>query len=187
MSHEPVRRAGNGQTPAGDRVTWVVAEGRRGRRWREVAVGAGGLRHSLLLETAPDGTFEHLELATPTGLLTLHPEPDGTLHGNAVTAAGVRHVVGLPWDRAGLVEVEGSPMATAAAVWLVAGEGRGPYPAERRRLRIRLDLVVSVDDGRLEQVDVTTWRFAGGGPVAVDPDGLPDLAGGGAWSLEAPE
>ncbi len=186
MSDGPVRRAGTGRTQAGDRVTWVVAEGRRGRRWRELVVGAGGLRHSLLLETGPGGTFRHLELATPTGLLTLHPEPDGTLHGNAVTATGVLHVAGLPWDGDSLVEVESSPVATAAAAWLVAGEGTRPGHIERRQLRITAALELSIDTGRLGQVDPTTWRFAGGDPIAVDADGLPVLAGGAVWPLETP-
>jgi hypothetical protein len=186
MSDGPVRRAGSGRTQTGNQVTWVVAEGRRGRRWRELVVGAGGPRHSLLLETSPGGTFLHLELATPTGLLTLHPEPDGTLHGNAVTVAGVRHVAGVPWDADGLVHVEGSPLATAAAAWLVAGEGTRSGHIERTRLRITVALELSIDTGGLGQVDSTTWRFAGDDPIAVDADGLPVLAGGAAWPLETP-
>jgi hypothetical protein len=96
-----------------------VAEGRRGRRWREAIVGPAGLRHSLLLETAPGGRFSHLELAAPAGLLTLHPEPDGTLHGNVVEAGGIRHVTGLPWDADGVVDVEGSTIAGAACAGLL--------------------------------------------------------------------
>ena len=57
-----------------------------------------GVRSSLLLELDPDGRFSHLELSTAAGLLTLHPEGDGTIHGNAVTTAGLTHVIGLPWD-----------------------------------------------------------------------------------------
>ena len=78
-----LRRAGTG--PDGDgRPRLVVGRGRQARpalAGDDPADGAG-LRHALLLETAPDGSFSHLELATPAGLLTLHPEGDGTLHGN---------------------------------------------------------------------------------------------------------
>src|SRR5689334_12470317 len=85
------RRAGHVRVGGGASITWSVAEGHRGRRWREVVrVGGGrpGIRHSLLLETDPDGRFNHLELSTEGGLLTLHPEGDGTLHGNAVVDHG---------------------------------------------------------------------------------------------------
>src|SRR5262249_7602181 len=98
---EWVRRAGHGRSPAGSTGTWAGAEGSRGRRWREVvrAVEAtAAIRSSLLLELDPEGRFSHLELSTGAGLLTLHPEGDGTLHGNSVTSAGVGHVVALPWD-----------------------------------------------------------------------------------------
>ena len=84
-----LRQAGHGRAPDGSIVTWSVAEGRRGRRWREVVRAGEGIRSSLLLELDPDGRFSHLELSTAAGLLTLHPEPDGTLHGNAVTAEGI--------------------------------------------------------------------------------------------------
>ena len=80
-------------------ITWTVAEGRRGRRWREVVVRGDAVGHSLLLETGADGRFSHLELARAGGLWTFHPETDGTLHGNHVDPRGrdVRHVVGLPF------------------------------------------------------------------------------------------
>ena len=94
-----LRRAGRGRVADGTDVTWSVAEGRRGRRWREVRTREEGIVARLLLETDPDGRFAHLELSTAAGLLTLHPEGDGTLHGNAVTADGVEHVVGVPWPR----------------------------------------------------------------------------------------
>jgi len=112
-----VRRAGTGRTGVGETVWWSVAEGRQGRRWREAVVVGGGLRHSLLLETTPDGRFSHLELSTPAGLLTLHPEGDGTLHGNAVLAGGLRHVAGLAWDRDELVAAEGLPVLDGARDW----------------------------------------------------------------------
>ncbi len=122
-----------------------------------------GIRSSLLLELAPDGRFSHLELSTAAGLLTLHPEPDGTLDGNAVTAEGMRHVVGLAWDPDGVVLLDGSTVCRAAAV--------ARERASTSCLRIGLNLALEV------------------GSMSVDPsmstsDGLPVLIDGASWPLE---
>jgi hypothetical protein len=149
-------------------VTWSVAEGAKGRRWREVVVEAGSIIHSLLLETFPDGRFAHLELSTPAGLLTLHPEADGTLHGNAVTDDGVAHVRGLPWSPGAVVLVEGSVAAgTAAAAF--ADPGAATIPA----VHVRADL--SLSNQPVRPVDL---------PHGVDAEGLPVLDAGVTWPLE---
>ena len=154
-----LRRAGHGRSPEdGAFVTWSVAEGSKGRRWREVVRVEEAIRSSLLLELDPDGRFSHLELSTAAGLLTLHPEGDGTLHGNAVIAGGVRHVTGLPWDPDGTVLLDGSAVCRAAA------RGRGG-------IAIGLDLDVRPD------VDFGTPRNA-------DPAGLPLLDEAVGWPLE---
>jgi len=163
----PLRRAGRGRAPDGAEVTWSVAEGGRGRRWREIVATGEGIRSSLLLELDPDGRFSHLELSTRAGLLTLHPEPDGTLHGNTVTAGGVGPVAGLAWDHDALVLLEGS--AVCAAVGASRGGQRGPMAA----LRIGLDL-------SLERSVVPP------NPNAAGPDGLPALAAAESWPLEGP-
>ena len=181
-----VRRAGSGRTAAGDRVWWSVAEGRRGRRWREAIVGPGGLRHSLLLETAPDGGFSHLELSTPAGLLTLHPEPDGTLHGNVIETGGIRHVVGLPWDRRGVVDIEGSAVVGAACARLLAGEVEAGASARRTVLRITTELLITTGPANIDRTDAETWRIAGGAPCRVDGAGLPVLPDAESWPLEQP-
>ncbi len=95
----PLRFGGRGQGADGAAVVWSVAEGSKGRRWREVRNVGGGVASSLLLETDAAGRFSHLELSTPSGLLTLHPEPDGTLHGHAIVSDGVEHVEGLAVGR----------------------------------------------------------------------------------------
>jgi len=162
-----LRRAGHGRALDGSIVTWSVAEGSRGRRWREIVrSGEGsGIRSSLLLELDPDGRFSHLELSTAAGLLTLHPEGDGTLHGNAVQADGVHHVIGLPWNAASTVLVEGSTISAVAAG--VADPASGS-------LRIGLDLGLrSTSDAPAN--------------VAADKDGLPVLEDGGTWPLEREE
>jgi hypothetical protein len=158
-----LRRAGHGRAPDGALVTWTVAEGRRGRRWREVVATEQGIRSSLLLELDPDRRFSHLELSTTAGLLTLHPEPDGTLHGNAVMAEGMRHVVGLAWDPAGVVLLDGSAVCLAAAI----GAGGDSTSC----LRIGLDLELEIGMSSLDRSATTT-------------DGLPLLVDGASWPLE---
>ena len=56
---DPVRRAGSGQFVDGTDVIWSVADGRKGRRWREVRSKAGVVVSSLLLETFPEGAVEN--------------------------------------------------------------------------------------------------------------------------------
>jgi hypothetical protein len=158
-----LRQAGHGRAPDGSIVTWSVAEGRRGRRWREVVRAGEGIRSSLLLELDPDGQFSHLELSTAAGLLTLHPEPDGTLHGNAVTAEGMRHVVGLAWDPDGAVLLDGSLVCRAATV--------GPGRASIACLRIGIDLALEIGTTSTEESATTS-------------DGLPILVDGASWPLE---
>jgi hypothetical protein len=163
-----LRRAGHGRTTDGALVTWTVAEGRRGRRWREVVTVGEGIRSSLLLELDGARRFSHLELSTASGLLTLHPEGDGTLHGNAVTPGGVAHVAGLDWDSEGAVLLDGSPVCRAAAV-------RGPTAREIQALTIGLDL-------RLRPAAVLIEPEAW-----ADVEGLPLLTGGDSWPLELDE
>jgi len=145
-------------------VTWSMAEGRRGSRWREVRVADAAVVSSLLLELDPDRRFAHLELATAAGLLTLHPEGDGTLHGNAILADGVRHIVAVPWQADDLLLVAGSTIARAAAA------RRG-----------------AVTSGVLVALDLTLERRPiglGDRVVELDTDGLPAFPDGQAWPLD---
>jgi hypothetical protein len=167
FARPPVRRAGCAELGDGATATWTLSEGTKGRRWREVVVRDGAIVHSLLLETFPDGRFAHLELSTPAGLLTLHPEGDGTLHGNAVTAGGVRHVVGLPWPTGSVVLVEGSVVARAAATLGAAGSGSVPTVVIRRDLTLA--------PGALDRRSIEE---------AVDVEALPRLDHGASWPLE---
>jgi hypothetical protein len=123
-----VRLAGTGMLADGSRIVWSVADGRRGRRWRAVTTGDGAISHALLLEVDPDGRPARLELTTPAGMLTVHPDRSmETLHGNIVTSGGVRHLA-LPWSDAHGLEIEGRPIATAVTTHRLArsvavGEG----------------------------------------------------------------
>ncbi len=186
MSH-PLRRAGSGRDAAGALLTWTVAEGRRGRRWREVRVVDGSVAGSLLLETSADGRFAHTEYATAAGLLTLHPEGDGTLHGNVVTRDGVAHVVGLPWPSDAVVLVAGSTIGAAAVVHGLGHGGGGVAPGTAMALEavvVGADLALasrSIDVART--ADGAAWRVDGV-EVALDSEGLPVLADGRSWPLE---
>jgi hypothetical protein len=180
-----VRRAGIGLTERGERVTWSVAEGRRGRRWREAVVGEGGLRHVLLLETDPDGRFTHLELATPAGLLTLHPEGDGTVHGNVVHPAGVRHVIGLPWPGDGGIVVAGSPIANAALALLLRNALATGASMRVTVLVVGPDLDPAPEQARIARLEADRWQVGGDAPFIVDAACLPILPDGAAWPMEA--
>jgi hypothetical protein len=166
----PVRLAGHGRRADGALVTWTLAEGVRGRRWREALSLDGRLLHALLFETGPDRRFSHLELATSDGLATLHPEGDGTLHGNVVrSAGGVAHIVGLPFAGDAAVTVAGSVVAAAALAWAETGDGRA----------VRESVVLDPTT-----LDVTVRPAAPEDRLDIDEHGAPRLADGRRWALE---
>jgi hypothetical protein len=181
----PVRLAGWGRV--GDTiVTWTVAEGRRGRRWREVVTREDAIVHSLLLETDTERRFSHLELSVAGALVTLHPEGDGTLHGNRVgrSASVVDHVVGqtFGWDT--FVLVEGSRIAAAAMAWALArsmGSGSVIVSAVVVDRAGRVGATGSIE---VQRVDETGWRIGGGDAFDVDGDGIPALVEGRREPLE---
>jgi hypothetical protein len=200
MSSEdvPIRAAGSGTLPDGSLVMWVVSEGRRGRRWRETVTAAdgsgarrGGIRSSLLLETDPQGRFLHLELSTAAGLLTLHPEGDGTIHGNVVGRDGVRHIVGLPFPDGAVVIIDGSPTADAAALHALVPHVADP-PVDDGSAAAR-SIPAVVVDGRLtvttalfhvRRTGTRAWQLGEGSPLGLDAEGLPSLRASTRWPLE---
>lgn len=178
-----LRIGGRGSTPAGRSIIWSVAEGSRGRRYREVRRAGEGIAHSLLLETDLAGRFSHLELSTPSGLLTLHPEPDGTLHGHAVVSDGIEHVTGLPWEAAGLVVVEDSVVCVVAAAQLLRPTlGPGSSTA-RHAVWIPPTLWVEIRPVRVGRAG-GGWQLGADGPIEIDPRGVPQLVGGEIWPLD---
>ena len=129
----PIRLGGRLTLQDGGSLVWSIAEGRRGRRWRSVTTGEqGGLVSDILLETDARGRPSRLEVATSSGLLTLHPGEGAaasSLLGNTVTIAGVRHHE-LPWGADHLLFVERSPIVDAAACAPLAtrlGVGEGAW------------------------------------------------------------
>jgi len=184
----PMRVAGSGRIADDMVVTWAVADGRKGRRWREVVTQGDHVVHSLLLETDADRRFSHLELARADGLWTLHPEGDGTLHGNHVEneTAVVRHIRGLPFGRDAVIIVEASPLGQAALIWglvrsideggVAMVDGVRVEPGGRLR---------QLDGIRVERSSNVTWRVGEGSPFEIDEAGLPTLQGGSTRPLEA--
>ena len=184
----PLRRGGRADGTAGTQLVWSVADGRRGARWREVASDGGGVVRTVLLEVTPTGRPQRLEVATQAGLLTLHPEADGSaLHGNVVTPDGIRHLT-FPWSDRAVLLVSASPVAAAVLA--------RSLPPMDVGATTQLDAVL-IDD-RLEsaagRVVVTrsvgeVWSIqpsTGGSSseVQLDDGGLPTGSGASAWPLE---
>jgi hypothetical protein len=168
---EPVRRGGRGRLPGGALLTWSLAEGGRGRRWRATRIVDGRLEAALLLEVDGADRLARLELSGAAGLLTIHPSADRReVHGNVVTPDGVRHLR-FTWSPDHELVVEGFPVALMPA--LRARRESGDHPA----VIVGADLrphAGTVDLGRL------------GGEFAIDADGAPaGLRDAEDWPLEA--
>ena len=171
-----LRRAGRGTAADGSILTWSMAEGARGSRWREARLRDGALVSSLLLELDSSGAFSHLELSTASGLLTLHPEGDQTIHGNAVDAGGVRHIVAVPWLPDDILLVAGSPTSRAAAAR--RSDAVEPDGVPRPRgvgIGVVVGLDLSVERRAVGRSERTT---------SLDADGLPGFGDGVTWPLE---
>ena len=184
-----VRRGGRGTLPDGARLTWSVAEGGRGRRWRSVTVDAdGALRGVVLLETGLDGRPDRLEVGSGDGLLTLHPGHDGEgLFGNVVTSNGIRHVA-MPWSPRHELLVDDAPIVAMAAAGRLAkgipvGAGRD-LPV----VRVGPMLEIREEPWRYERPGQGCWRLTGGErsvEIGIAADGLPDgLGEAETWPLE---
>jgi hypothetical protein len=159
---EWLRRAGSGQQPDGSVVTWSLAEGERGRRWRWTVTDEGRVRHSGLVEIDPADRFRRLELASSAGMLTLHPEADGrSIHGNVVATDGVRPLA-FDWSPTAAVAIAGDPFGSTI---VQAGDAMATLV-----IQPRLGVV------------------AGDGPQTLERDsrGVPVLSGSvREWPLEA--
>jgi hypothetical protein len=121
----------------------------------------GRLRHVALVEIDPTGRFARLELASPAGMLTLHPDPDGrSIHGNVVSADGVRPL-SFDWSPTAALAIAGDPFGSAI---LQIGMG-----ASTLIVQPRLDVV------------------AGDGGPALERDrrDVPILSDAREWPLEA--
>lgn len=183
-----VRLAGHATDRLGRAVTWTIADGERGRRWREVATEPeGGGSRSLTLETGHAGQWIRLEIAAPAGLLSLHPDREGRVHGNVASADGVRHL-SLGVLTPPLVDVRDSLVGETALCRalerLVApGEGSGV-----RVVRVGAGLEVAVYDVGVTRSDARLWELRdseGTREVTMGDLGTPaDGEAGVRWPLE---
>ena len=181
-----VRVGGRAVLPGGEVVVWSVADGRRGRRWREVVSVDRGVLRAVLFETDPAGRVTRLEMATASGLLTVHPDRDGAvLHGNAVTSAGVSHLTLKP----AVLFVPGSPAAAAIALGRLSSEVA--VGGTQRVDVIRIDDRLAPGEGSWDvtRLEERTWRLVSAvdgevRTVRLDADGLALLPAGEAWPLE---
>ena len=186
-----VRRGGHGTLPDGSRLTWSAAEGARGRRWRSVTTTVDGkVTAVVLLETDASGRPARLEVSAGEGLLTLHPGHDGGLHGNVVTAIGVRHLA-LGWSARHELLVHAQPIvaaATVARLRLEIGVGEG---TDRPAVVVHPDLTATETAVRFERIGPGRWRIAAADielEIDLDDEGVP----GGShatstWPLERQE
>jgi hypothetical protein len=142
----------------------------------------GRLAESLLLEVDNDGRPSRLELTAAMGLLTLHPEPSGSLHGNMVTRDGVRHLA-FGWSDDHELAIDRLPIVAAVAARRLAsttpvGEGRD-VPV----VSVGRDLQVQAGVRRYDRVANASWRIEGGRDGAqtltIDNRGLPIWPGTG--------
>jgi hypothetical protein len=187
-----LRLGGRVGLPSGEVVVWSVADGRRGRRWRESVARDGVQLRAILFETDRSGRVERLEISSPTGLLTLHPDADGsTLHGNVVTPDGIRHLT-FPWGTRDSLFVVGSPAAAAIALGRLAETVAIGATARVATIRIDTRLEPSPWAWDVSRVDERTWHLVevSDAPapeertVRLDADGLVDLPGCERWPLE---
>lgn len=184
----PQRRvAARDRDPRNRDVVWTVADGRNGRRWRELATSGAAVARSLLLETDNQGGWIRLEVAGPEGLLTLHPENDA-IHGNIADRTGVRHFA-LGKMKPARVDVPGSLVAEAALCWSMSRHLR---VGERRTIPVATvgePMIVSLSEVTIERRTTATWELQDGGRrrlVELDDDGLPVAhVGAEHWPLEA--
>lgn len=186
---EYLRQGGTARLVDGAILTWTVAEGARGRRWRAVSTVAGAITHALLLEVDLSGRFARFELSTSAGLLTLHPSADGaTLHGNRVTPVGIEHLA-YDWGAEHGLSVDGRPIADAVTARRLTGAVRVGDHRSVTVVAVAPDLTLREEAVKFEAVRFGLWRVTSSVEdqmVRLDDRGiLVDLADSVEWALEA--
>jgi len=186
---EALRVAGRTMLGDGGRLTWSVAEGARGRRWRETVDRDGGLVRALLLEVATSGRPTRLEMTTAAGMLTLHPEPGGReLHGNVVTSSGMRHLRYL-WSPEHELLVLGSVGCASATLGRLAEMLSVDETLTVPMLRVDDALQPRAVVWQVTRTADATWAMASAArdeerAFTVDEDGLVVLPDEERWPLE---
>jgi hypothetical protein len=185
------RLAGSGRLPDGRRLTWTVADGSRGRRWRSTTVDADGrLVLALLVEVGLDGAIQKVEAAAAAGLLTLHPEARW-FHGNVARDGSIEHTTLRRYD--GAVLVGASPVAVAVVAAQLTDRVAVGASVDVVGVEIDDDLLVSGMAWRVERMGERAWRFTADVPggatleVELDEDGVPVLEDAASGPLERAE
>ena len=184
-----LRQGGAGRLGDGAVLTWTVAEGARGRRWRAMATVAGVISHVLLLEVDLTGRLTRIELSTAGGLLTLHPSVDGaTLHGNRVSPIGIEHLR-FDWGPDHGLSIDGRPIADAVTARRLTS---AVHVGEHRSVSVVAvapDLTLREESITFGAVDFGLWHVTssiGDQIVRLDDRGiLVGLADSVEWALEA--
>ena len=185
----PIRRAGRASQPGGATITWSQAEGTRGTRWREAITTAGGLVRTVVLEVSTDSRLTRLEVTTRNGMLTLHPEPDeSAMHGNVVSADGVRHLA-FPWSPAHVLLLLGSIASATVELARLAERLEVGGTTELEVLRIDDALEPMPARWRVARVSAAEWELgsldgAEVRHVRLDASGRPILPDATDWPLE---
>ena len=185
-----LRRAGRGILPDGATLIWSAADGERGRRWRASATLDGRMTHAVLLETSPAGKVLRLELATASGLLTLHPERDGrSIHGNIVHVGGVRPLE-FPWSADHELEIVDRPGPTAVMLRRLARTVEVGGGETVSILSIDASLVVRPGNRLVRRLAPDRWLVADVAgaretTIELDADGIPVLGAPADWPLDA--
>jgi hypothetical protein len=184
-----VRQAGELDLEDGARLSWSVADGSRGRRWRAVSLVGGTISHALLLELNLAGRPARLELTTAAGMLTLHPSLDRSeLHGNIVRPGrgGVEHLA-MAWGDDLEIDVLGRPLAIAAGLHRRRAAVPVGGSASFEVVAVGPGLEIARAERRAERASVGDWLVfdPADGParrLSLDADGLP--VNGARWALE---
>lgn len=169
-------------------VVWTAADGRNGRRWRELAIDAAGHARSLLLETDSQGAWQRLEISGADGLLTLHPEGDGSIHGNVASRTGVRHL-SLGKLKPPRLDMPGSLVVEAALCWSLARQVRLGESRVIQVASVAEPVTVAIAELTVERRTTATWELRDGDRrrlVELDEGGLPVAhVGAEHWALES--
>ena len=148
---------------------------------------------SHVLETGLDGRFERLESAAGNGLLTLHREANGSVHGNRITEIGVDHLmIEAPAPDLAIVGRAGMGVAALVAGFVAGFEDRAALAGGRAAfdvLEITDDLGVRVAGCTARTVRAGEWEVRTtltARTAVLGPDGLPadEIAEGVSWPLE---
>ena len=182
MTGRYVRRAGRAGLQDGSVLLWSMAEGARGARWRASTRRGDALLSDLLLEVGTNGRPGRLEITTPAGQLTLHPEGDGlTAQGNVVTPDGVRPLA-YEWSPRHWFESRQGPVVAAAMCRALAREiGVGEF---RLVPGLHVDDALRVWRGErgLQRLTATRWLIEeadqSGWELSLDDEGLPIFEAG---------